>query len=403
MNENKQPRLVLVIKTLFFSKGTPAWLRKAVGAFMTLWIQTVVGFIALYLLAGLDSNEARLCLYSEQPSHLTDDIDYYSVSKRMAYHGEMPWYDLERPNMFVYTLLVAVTLAPLILSFRSPAKLKQRILCPLYLTTFAIRIFGARSAWDNFNRTEPYKYTLVQFWHSASALKIFFLVALIYSLAWGLTYLGDYEDLYFDMDTKRMKDQNGFTQRMRPWAFGDASFLTEPSIAVRLAYIHVVDSTIHVLWLRYYCEYGTYTPFVNNQELFTIALAVQMAIYTYARMASHVHLKWDVELGQRMWRNRETAAFTQVAIIHGLCADNTGVRRRWFDVGGCYTWLEDQASFIMELVFPNREEYTWVERQEDVGRMLRVEQEFLDMGWVEKAHVMRDMRSRPGGYLLDKE
>jgi hypothetical protein len=38
-------------------------------------------------------------------------------------------------------------------------------------------------------------------------------------------------------------------------------------ITVRTTYIHVTDSFVQVLWLRYFCEYGPYTTYMNNSEI----------------------------------------------------------------------------------------------------------------------------------------
>lgn len=58
---------------------------------------------------------------------------------------------------------------------------------------------------------------------------------------------------------------------------------------VRLSYIHVVDNLIHILWLRFFIDNGPYTAYLNDSEILTALLLVQVVVYTYVRMRSHVH------------------------------------------------------------------------------------------------------------------
>jgi len=75
----------------------------------------------------------------------------------------------------------------------------------------------------------------------------------------------------------------------------DLAYYSWRDLTVRLGYIHVIDNLVHVIWLRYLYEYGPYTQYINNSELFTILLALQMSVYIYTRR--HVKLYYDVEAG----------------------------------------------------------------------------------------------------------
>ena len=123
---------------------------------------------------------------------------------------------------------------------------------------------------------------------------------------WNWTYLGFYEDYYFEEGTRTVYDQVG-----RPvWIFtsekvGDEEvdgayhpygniFRPWHDIAVRLSYYHAIDNTIHVLWLRYFISTDTpYTTYINNSEFLTMTLFVTLAAYTYARMRTHIYFDDD--------------------------------------------------------------------------------------------------------------
>lgn len=65
-------------------------------------------------------------------------------------------------------------------------------------------------------------------------------------------------------------------------------FLRWRDTAVRLSYIHLIDNTIHVISLRYFDVAVPYTTYINNSEILTIALFFTLAMYTYARVRTHV-------------------------------------------------------------------------------------------------------------------
>ena len=67
---------------------------------------------------------------------------------------------------------------------------------------------------------------------------------------------------------------------------------------MRLGYIHVIDNFIHIIWLRYFYENGPYTAHMNNSELLTILLAIQMSIYSYERQHTRVKLHYIVGVGE---------------------------------------------------------------------------------------------------------
>jgi hypothetical protein len=65
-------------------------------------------------------------------------------------------------------------------------------------------------------------------------------------------------------------------------------FLAWRDVVVRLAYVHLVDNAVQVLWLRYLAANAPYTSHINNSEILTILLGISFAVYTCARIRTHV-------------------------------------------------------------------------------------------------------------------
>jgi hypothetical protein len=73
-------------------------------------------------------------------------------------------------------------------------------------------------------------------------------------------------------------------------------------VVIRLSYILFVDNVIHTLWLRYGAVDAPYTQYISNSEILTLLLGVTLAIYTDARMFTHVVFPTDAE---PTWRSGE--------------------------------------------------------------------------------------------------
>lgn len=89
------------------------------------------------------------------------------------------------------------------------------------------------------------------------------------------------------------------------WKTLNRIFPSWKELFVRLAYIHIFDATIHVVWLLYYVLGVPYTAYLNNSEMLTILLFLQTAIYTIARMRSHVHYEYSFRRYEEGSRNEE--------------------------------------------------------------------------------------------------
>jgi hypothetical protein len=56
---------------------------------------------------------------------------------------------------------------------------------------------------------------------------------------------------------------------------------------VRLAYFHVIDSAIHVIWLRFFYKWdggAPYTCYANNSEILTALLVIEVVVWVVLRM-----------------------------------------------------------------------------------------------------------------------
>ncbi|KAF2791957.1 hypothetical protein K505DRAFT_376389 [Melanomma pulvis-pyrius CBS 109.77] len=197
---------------------------------------------------------------------------------------------LERPNMYMYILFLVANLSALFKYRDAPEKLKKCTFVLHLLTTLAIRCLSSFSGiWTS----DSYPFNLPS---SNSPGKIFWLFSLVAPWLWHWTYLGTYTDVWYDPATRSVRDEHGavtwvFTSEAKPDEDYDAYspvYMPWQDTVVRLSYIHVVDNLIHVLWLRFYQSAGAYTAYVNNSELLTLLLAVEMGLYTYSRAMSHV-------------------------------------------------------------------------------------------------------------------
>ncbi|KAF2008071.1 hypothetical protein P154DRAFT_614461 [Amniculicola lignicola CBS 123094] len=101
------------------------------------------------------------------------------------------------------------------------------------------------------------------------------------------TYSSRYDDFYYNFATKIFHDP--CECRLIEFEHPDDPACTSiQDVGIRLAYLVILNTALHIPWLRYWSPYAPYTTFINNKELTTLVLVVQVLIYTYARMASHV-------------------------------------------------------------------------------------------------------------------
>ena len=227
---------------------------------------------------------------------------------------------IETPTPYLYMLLLSFPIYSLIQHSAHLETLKTHMLVYIYITTTLIRGLSGFSGWT-IGRNIP-----VLVWASNCPAKAIWLWALMALWFWDWTYLGVYEDEYGDEAARAIRNKHGAVvwkntpskDGSKPDTSGEGfmndlvpayrkSYMPMSEITIRLGYIHIVDNLIHVIWLRYYIENGPYTLYINNSEIFTLVLLLQMAVYTYARMRTHVTFVRDADddeeegLGLEQW------------------------------------------------------------------------------------------------------
>lgn len=262
-----------------------------------------------------------------------------------------------------FYIFVGATLLYSLIAYRNRLRcLLQGTFWLHFLITTVIRVLSIFSGWS----TQPNWSSLV--WNSNSVGKIFWLWLLVESRYWSWSYLGFYDDYYFREETRTVHNRGGdpvwtFTSEktddptdmlyflysliFRPWR----------DIAVRLSYIHLVDNAIHVIWFRYFHVDAPYTAYINNSEILTILLFVTLAVYTYARMRTHVYfddnvtgplvdIKSTVPLPIRS-ASRDLFTFASTHHVFRTCSE----RRQAFMIALCLMTTGALATWELHLGF----------------------------------------------------
>jgi hypothetical protein len=112
--------------------------------------------------------------------------------------------------------------------------------------------------------------------NATSHMKGAYLMWMIEWAIWNRTYLSTHVDAPTSYTilptTESEKDEKAPENRHIPWR--DA--------VIRLAYYHILDNLIHVIYLRHYWPFDDgkpYTAYINNSEILTVVLAVQMVAW----------------------------------------------------------------------------------------------------------------------------
>ncbi|KAF2711538.1 hypothetical protein K504DRAFT_465298 [Pleomassaria siparia CBS 279.74] len=199
---------------------------------------------------------------------------------------------LERPNWRIYTFLMVTNICAMFTYRRSPEKLKRSIFIVHALVTVVIRCLSSLSGMMSLTSW----YCLV--YNSNSVGKGVWLGLFLGPLFWNWTYLGRYEDFRYNEDTKTLYDKSDaivwtFAPTIQEANLNSHTYFPWKDTIVRLSYIHIIDNLIHIIWLRFYLDNGPYTSYINNSEILTAVLLIEMAVYTYARIKSHVVFEFE--------------------------------------------------------------------------------------------------------------
>ncbi|KAL1794205.1 hypothetical protein ACET3X_007626 [Alternaria dauci] len=224
----------------------------------------------------------------------------------------------------IYLLLSFTFMSSLIAHRNDPQRLMQVTFWLHFLITTTIRSFSAFSGWT----MQPARSSSI--WDFNSPDKICWLWLLVECRCWNWTYLGFYDDYYFDEATRTVHDRNRnpiwrFTSEKTGKPSEDAmytpySLMFRPwrDIAVRLSYIHLIGNTIRAIWLRYLHFDAPYTAYMNNSEILTLLLFLSLAVYTHARMRTHIY--FDDAATESLSNNKSTVPLPQYSATHDLFA-----------------------------------------------------------------------------------
>jgi hypothetical protein len=201
---------------------------------------------------------------------------------------------VERPYPLTWVLLI---IAGVVAVVCTKSSLRKSVLFyTMFITLFATRCMGTFSGLQHI-KTLPAFWLQQLPWDSASFFKGFFLSWMIEQPFWDYSYLSLYANNTSTPDEAPVvsvdTNNDDKTQTPRQIDFRDAM--------IRLAYYHVIDSALHMIWLRYFWSFGEgepYTAYLNNSELLSILLAMQMIGWSCYRVCeTYMIPKQDIEKG----------------------------------------------------------------------------------------------------------
>lgn len=200
---------------------------------------------------------------------------------------------IERPNPLLWLSLVLFC----IFVFTSIPRRHRKGTLFWYITgtTLAVRCMGSFSGLLHYEVLSTRGSIMQQLpWDSGSFFKIFFLSFIIHMPIWNDLTFGFYAHApspkldHEPFQSDNLEEKHSSESKQAFWKPSS----TEPSQSshlhfrdamLRLAYYHVVDNTLHMIWLRYYwpvSDGASYTAYVSNSEILHLVLLVLMAAWT---------------------------------------------------------------------------------------------------------------------------
>jgi hypothetical protein len=234
---------------------------------------------------------------------------------------------VEQPRPLAW-LLLALIIVFAIGHITAPLR-KSALFYTIFVVTFAVRCMGTFSGMQHLHMS-PAAWLQMLPWDSASFFKGLFLFWMIQWRIWDHSYLSVHGDnasrsrkpsaipsgttepslsnpdhslvtideaktspVPTSTSTNNDGDKKDASQAPRQIGFRDAM--------VRLAYYHIIDNNLHMIWLRCFWPFGEgepYTRYLNNSELLNISLALLMMAWTCVRVRERgVIRENDVEKG----------------------------------------------------------------------------------------------------------
>jgi len=141
-------------------------------------------------------------------------------------------------------------------------------------------------------------------WLAISPLNILVLTDFIDLRAWECTSLGTFLNNVWEgvSGDPAATDRNHIVKPRFDWTmiWNTTELVSTQDAIIRLAYYHLFENAVRVLCLRYYHphnEGAPYTTYINNSEILTGLLALQVAAWTYCKMRENAKMLGDVEKG----------------------------------------------------------------------------------------------------------
>jgi hypothetical protein len=247
---------------------------------------------------------------------------------------------LERPHLLVRLMIILTAI--LIIARTAPRLCKMSLFWMILITSFMVRCMGYFSGELHYHKS-GWIWTQFLPWYSASPYKFACLLWINQLGVWNYSYLGVFTRPGDDIPASEAADtikpptdfpemnptpslQVGATEASslpvstaQPSLVADSMIEVEPAShdtadddrtiklplwsclgysTLRMAYYHIIDNTLHLVWLRYFWPFGKgqpYTEYVNNSELLHLSLLFLVIAWTCIR-AREMHLMKEKDL-----------------------------------------------------------------------------------------------------------
>ena len=258
----------------------------------------------LVILPWLVSLAACDILFGRQsiPDSRTSDHEYlYGNLHRSEDAANIVRDMFEAPSQLTW-LFISFSLVGLSTSYsRSLEKTKHQLLQCLFATSLIVQFLSIFSSMLNLKlRSKDW----IVPWLAISPLNILVLTDFIDLRAWEWTSLGIFLNNVWEgvSGDPAATDCNRIFRPRFDWTmiWNTTELVSTQDAIIRLAYYHLFENAVRVLCLRYYRahnEGAPYTTYVNNSEILTGLLALQVAAWTYCKMRENAKTLGDIEKG----------------------------------------------------------------------------------------------------------
>jgi len=207
----------------------------------------------------------------------------------------------EAPSQLTW-LFISFSLVGLSTSYsRSLEETKHQLLHCLFATSLIVQFLAIFSGMLHLKlRSKDWMIP----WLAISPLNILVLTTFIELRAWEWTSLETFLNNVWDgvSGDPGATDRNHIVRPRFHWTMilSTTELVSTQDAIIRLAYYHLFENAVRVLCLRYHHphnESAPYTTYINNSEILTELLALQVTAWTYCKMREKVEILGDVEKG----------------------------------------------------------------------------------------------------------